>query len=206
MHTRRPVLAGVLLAALVLAGCGGSSDGGSASERTTTSAPATTTATADGADDYTPTQLPGTGADTLAFRPVLSSDTCAAAPSGPSGTETLRSSDGTVCYQVGPMGATAADLAEAEPTQDSEDQNRWTVLVTPSPAGATRLNTLFDACFHGDASCPPQAGRGSVAIVFQGEVVSAPMVNAPGLADQPFVISGEFTEQQAQALADLINR
>lgn len=201
MPTRRPALAGVLLTALVLAGCGSSSGDAPVAERATTSSPATTTATA---DPGTPTQPPSTGAAALSFRPVLASDTCAALPSGPSGTETLRSSDGTICYQVGPVGATADDLTDAEPTQDSEDQNRWTVLVTPSAEGAKRLNLLFDACFHGDPTCPPQAGSGSVAIVFQGEVVSAPMVNAPGLADQPFVISGEFTEQQAQALAALI--
>ena len=69
-----------------------------------------------------------------------------------------------------------------------------------------KLNQLFDACNVGAATCPAgEGGVGAVAVELDGKVLSAPAVQAKGLASSPFQISGSFTQQQAQALAARLN-
>ncbi len=48
-------------------------------------------------------------------------------------------------------------------------------------------------------------GRGALAIVLDGEVQSAPTVNAPSFDDM-VSITGSFTEREARDLAGVLNR
>ncbi|MCA9999516.1 MAG: SecD/SecF family protein translocase subunit [Anaerolineales bacterium] len=67
-----------------------------------------------------------------------------------------------------------------------------------------KANAAFNACYAGDTTCPAQnqEGRGAIAIVLDGEVVSAPTVNGADLASGEFTISGgPFSESEAKDLA-----
>jgi hypothetical protein len=120
------------------------------------------------------------------------------------GAEVLGSRDGSLCYLVGPAAADGRDLAGAEATQSGE----WQVTVDPRSESVDVLNGLFDACFQAASSCPDGtgSGHGQVAIAFGDQVLSAPTVNAAGIADQEFVISGSFTEAEARDLAAILDR
>ena len=118
----------------------------------------------------------------------------------------FQSEDGAVCYTLGPAGATGADLEDAHAALSGS--MTWGVEVSARPSSAAAMNDLFNACYAADPSCPAMGtdgtgtGRGQLAIVVDGEVVSAPAVNGPDLADDTFTISGSFTEAEAKALAD----
>ena len=231
MHTRpavRPILVAAGLAVVVLAGC--SSSGGDASPNstttTTTAATSTSTTTATvgrtSAPPLTGTTQPSGPPDGsgLKFRPVIGSQPCSSvtpdAPTdGPQSTATtipdparpalVPAADGGLCYGLGPVAATGEDLAKAIASQDSQT-GQWLLLVTPKDAAKAKLNQLFDACNVGAATCPAgEGGVGAVAVELDGKVLSAPAVQAKGLASSPFQISGSFTQQQAQALAARLN-
>jgi preprotein translocase subunit SecD len=69
------------------------------------------------------------------------------------------------------------------------------------------LNPMFNACFQATKACPAAStdGKGYVAIVIDGRVVSTPAVNEADLAASPFVITGDFDNTQAKAIAAAIN-
>jgi preprotein translocase subunit SecD len=66
---------------------------------------------------------------------------------------------------------------------------------------------MFNACFQATKACPAAStdGKGYVAIVIDGRVVSTPAVNEADLAASPFVITGDFDNTQAKAIAAAIN-
>ena len=63
--------------------------------------------------------------------------------------------------------------------------------------GIDRFNALAARCFSGDASCPTQ----QMAIVLDGNVESAPTVNAPAFQRDQITITGGFSERDARDLA-----
>ncbi len=171
----------------------------------------------------------------IALAPVLSVDTCSPAGGGttpgyssdsdrtettvadttvpettvPAPGESLPtpSADGSLCYRLGPVAADGNDLTKAEAADQEGD---WTIAVRAADGSVDKLNTLFDACYQGRPSCPATSGgaefvHGSVAIIVDGAVVSAPSVNGPNLADDVFTITGSFTEAEATRLARLLN-
>lgn len=135
----------------------------------------------------------------LTFRPVLSSRLCEPGGVG----EALPGADGSVCFQLGPVAADGTDLRDATATE----QQGWVVEVEAEPGARAALNKMFNACYEGVATCPPESpgGRGSVAVVWMGRVVSAPVVNGADLADDGFVLTGDLSEADARAMADAID-
>ena len=159
------------------------------------------------ATDAPPSQGPGDGADAstvvgpgarpeaLTIHPVLAVTGCTDdAPA-----DVVPSTDGSGCYQLGPAGADGTDLEGA----DAVLQEDWVVTVRARPEAAERVGALFDACAAAAESCPTFSvdAHGAVAFVLDGTVISAPTVNAPGIADDTFVIAGAFDEADARALA-----
>lgn len=129
--------------------------------------------------------------------------TASAAP--PPGSDVLAGTGDQVCYLVGPVAADGGDLAGAKAGIGSD--GNWMVTVRPRSTSVDDLNALFDACYEATATCPPVAGEhGAVAVVIDGEVVSAPTVNGEDLADEAFQISGSFTEAEARDLAAALTR
>lgn len=73
--------------------------------------------------------------------------------------------------------------------------------------GEATWNNLASQCFNGAPTCPrqDQSGNGQLAIVLDGEIQSAPQVNAPSFRDT-VSITGQFTQGEAESLANILNR
>ena len=100
---------------------------------------------------------------------------------------------------LGPSTLTGAGLSSA----DSSFRGEFAVDATfkGGDEGADQFDEIAIECFSGTAYCPPSAeGRGRLAIVVDGSVQSAPLVNASSF-DGQVVISGNFSEQEADDLA-----
>jgi hypothetical protein len=194
----------LLAAALALgagslaAGCG--SDGGS--EGTSTTATATTTTEASYAD-LDPTDI--------RFHPVLEIVSCDGGGVPGATTETttkattgstVPAADGDLCYVLGPKGGDGTDVRDAKVYADGVG-----IEVAVREGSVAPMNLLFNACYEAIAACPASSseGKGYVAIVIDGRVISTPAVDAADLASSPFVITGDFDKSQALDIAAAIN-
>ena len=118
------------------------------------------------------------------------------APSPPTTTVVSRSTvlladsaDGLLRYALGPAQLTGASIASV----DATFQDQWLVFVEFDPFGAEQFDALATANF----------GR-QVAIVIDGEVTSAPTINATRF-DGSILISGNFDQAAAGSLvSDLL--
>ena len=110
------------------------------------------------------------------------------------------SDDGKLLYTLGPVGFTGDVLSKATALLNNGE---WTVNVSVKNAQKDRANAAFNECYAGGTTCPAQnaEGRGGIAIVLDGEVLSAPAVNGPDLAADQFTITGGFGEGEAKDLA-----
>lgn len=113
-------------------------------------------------------------------------------------------------YVLGPalFDGTVLSGADAQLNQKGE----WEVNVKIKDGDKDEVNDAFNECFAGKETCPPirqgdpQSGGkpvGAMAMVLDGEVISAPSVNQPDLPKNPngFVITGNFTKESADSLA-----
>lgn len=179
---------------------------------TTTEAPPETTTTAPVA---TTTTVPVT-TTTVAGEPTAPSGNAGCGGTGQqavdpaifgpaaAGGDAFPSQDGATAYLLGPVGFTGDALSSADATIPA---GQWMVTVDVKDSQRAKANDAFNACYSGLPTCPgPQSGsgqasNGAIAIVLDGEVVSAPSVNGPDLASDQFEISGEFSESDAKELA-----
>ena len=112
-----------------------------------------------------------------------------------------RDDDGEVetRYLLGPSTLTGAGLSSA----DSSFRGEFVVDATfkDGDGGADQFDEMAVECFSGTGYCPPGfQGLGQLAIVVDGNVVSAPSVQTANF-DGRVVISGGFSEQEADDLA-----
>lgn len=173
---------------------------------TTSTAPGATTSTAPG-DSTTTTTAPATAGSTsscsdsnVAGGAAAGSTTTTTAPPA-DGTVTVPSDDGALLYTLGPLGFSGDALSKA--TATLSNGGGWEVNVAVKGSKVAQANTAFNECYSGGTSCPAQSsdGRGAIAIVLDGQVLSAPAVNGPDLASETFTISGDFDEGKAKDLA-----
>jgi len=147
--------------------------------------------------------------------PLTTSPTTVAATPGsaPSLAEILASQDATDpnatvllvgkngdAYSAGPAGASGvvfSNDASAEVNNGS-----WSVVVglRKGAAGEEIWNALSTRCFNKDATCP----TGQIAIVLDGEVISAPVVQQAVFTGGTVQISGNFDEVEARNLAKIL--
>jgi preprotein translocase subunit SecD len=82
------------------------------------------------------------------------------------------------------------------------DAGAWVVVakLKSGAAGADIWNALATKCYAGGADCPTKA----IAIILDGEVISAPTVQAPTFDNGTVQISGSFSETQAKDLARVL--
>jgi preprotein translocase subunit SecD len=170
---------------------------------TTTTAPATSTTVA-GDPSTTTTAVPGTAGGTSSScgdgaTGGPETTTTTAVPGAPAAGGQFPSEDGQLVYTLGEVGFTGDALSRA----NAALQNEWTVNVAVKGSQKADANAAFNECYQGGPTCPAQnqEGRGAIAIVLDGEVLSAPAVNGPDLAADQFTISGGFTEGEAKDLA-----
>ena len=146
----------------------------------------------------------------LAFHPVLGlAGPGAEEPTGPSrpaGDDGLVLADeGGGRLRLGPPALTGEAVGDARAELDPQFQTRWQVAIEFRGAGGGRWADLT-----GEAACQ-QAGdpRRRVAIVLDRQVISSPQVDPSvpceqGIGGGQTVITGDFTDEEAQDLALLI--
>jgi preprotein translocase subunit SecD len=172
---------------------------------TTTTAPPSTTTTSVPASSTTSTTLAdggstgskGTTNGCNSGSSDIASTVSTTAPLAP-GSEIVPSKDGNLIYTLGPVGFTGDALSKAEAAL----QETWVVNVAVRGSKKSEANKAFNACFNGEPTCPAQSGegKGAIAIVLDGEVLSAPAVNGQDLASDNFTISGDFDQAEAKEL------
>lgn len=114
----------------------------------------------------------------------------------------LADADGNV-QQLGPTVLTgrAVQTAAASIGQDGQ----WTVnpVLRSGADGIDKFNEIAAKCYSGDPTCPAVGGaqQGRLAIVLDGEILSAPTINTPSFERDKIQISGSFTEEEAKSLA-----
>jgi preprotein translocase subunit SecD len=164
---------------------------------TTTTAPASTTSTSAATTDTEPSTTSTTNGCSSGQK--IDTSTVSTTAPLPEGAEIIPSKDGSLLYTLGPVGFTGDALSKAEAAL----QESWAVNVSVRGSKKTEANAAFNACYNGEPTCPAQTqdGRGSIAIVLDGEVLSAPAVNGPDLASDNFTISGDFDQSEAKELA-----
>lgn len=117
----------------------------------------------------------------------------------PPGSEVLSGRDGFV-YLVGPVAATGLVF---ENTASATIQGAsWSVVVElrRGSEGEGVWNALTSRCFSRDATCP----TAQIAIVLDGEVISAPVVQEAVFTGGQVQITGNFTEEEARDLAKIL--
>jgi preprotein translocase subunit SecD len=178
--------------------------GGSRRIATDTTVPATTlpstTVAAPVTIAATDTTVPGTTTDTTFATPeTTSADGTNPLDSLPAGVEVLRGRDG-LSYLVAPAGATGQVFDNT--ASAGIESGQWTVVVglRRGAEGEDLWNALTTLCYNRDELCP----TGQVAIVLDGEVISAPVVQEPVFTGGQVQITGNFTETEARDLAKIL--
>jgi len=103
-------------------------------------------------------------------------------------------------FLVGPAGASGLVFTN-DATAEVSNGN-WVVIVglKDGPSGADLWNALTTKCFNRDAICP----TGQIAIVLDGKVISAPVVQEAIFSGGTVQISGDFTQAEARDLAKIL--
>ncbi|MGA0862902.1 MAG: protein translocase subunit SecD [Ilumatobacteraceae bacterium] len=116
------------------------------------------------------------------------------------GQTVLPSRDGTLLYLLGPAEATGEVFSSDSTAQI--DAGQWVVVaqLRSGAAGEDLWNALAAKCFEGGAECPTK----SIAIILDGEVMSAPVVQTPNFTGGSVQITGDFSESEAQDLAKIL--
>ncbi len=118
----------------------------------------------------------------------------------PEGQTVLPGRKDGLLYLLGPVEATGEVFSNDSSAQ--VDAGGWVVVakLRSGAAGADVWNALSTKCFAGGAECPTKA----VAIILDGEVISAPTVQTPTFDNGSVQISGSFSETEAQDLARVL--
>jgi preprotein translocase subunit SecD len=134
------------------------------------------------------------------FRPVLASTTCdPTAPRQGAGEQiTLCTLDGSEGLALGPVGVSGQTITSVNADQLTNGAGSplgsWAVTIRFDQDGAIALRTLTEQ-LSGKSN-----GENRLAIVLDGQVLSAPVV-ASTISDGVVQISGSFTQDEAQSLA-----
>ena len=150
-------------------------------------------------------------ASDIAFHPVRAIVSCdggavpgatvaTTADTAPS--STVPAVDGALCYVLGPEGGNGSQVRDAKVYADGVG-----IEVSVREDDVASMNLLFNACYLAIAACPASSaeGKGYVAVVVDGKVVSTPAIDEEDLASSPFVITGDFDQRQAADIATAIN-
>lgn len=116
------------------------------------------------------------------------------------GQTVLRGRGDGLLYLLGPAEATGEVFSNDASAQI--DRGAWVVVaqLNDGPAGEDLWNALSTKCFEGGEECPTK----QIAIILDGEVISAPVVQTPTFTGGSVQISGDFSESEATDLAKIL--
>lgn len=154
----------------------------------------------------------------LTFRPVLAemtasssalpADVCTtgvpAEQRDPGGTAVLpecgAATELTGALRVGPVALTGDAVASGRAVLGPSGQ--WTVnpVLESGAVGIEGFNAVAARCFAKDATCP----TGQLAIVLDGKVLTAPVIQNPSFEADHIQISGQWDQARAEALAAVL--
>ena len=142
-----------------------------------------------------PTTIAATPSSTPSLAEVLASQDA----NDPNATVVLLGKNGDV-FSAGPAGASG--LVFSNDANAEVNNGSWSVVVglLKGSAGEDIWNALSTRCFNKDATCP----TGQIAIVLDGEVISAPVVQQAVFTGGNVQISGSFDEAEARDLAKIL--
>jgi preprotein translocase subunit SecD len=145
------------------------------------------------------TSSPTTVAATQSSTPSLAEILASQDANDPNASVVLLGKNGDV-YSAGPAGASG--LVFSNDAAAEINNGTWSVVVglLDGAAGEDMWNALSTRCFNKDATCP----TGQIAIVLDGEVISAPVVQQAVFTGGNVQISGSFTEAEARDLAKIL--
>lgn len=117
----------------------------------------------------------------------------------PAGQEVLEGAKDGYLYMVGPVAANG-EVFEKEAKAEVANGG-WVVVVTlrSGADGEDKWNSLASTCYSGGSTCPTK----QIAIVLDGKVISAPVVQTPNFNGN-VQISGDFTQKEANDLAKIL--
>jgi preprotein translocase subunit SecD len=104
-------------------------------------------------------------------------------------------SAGEACFVLGDPVVTEVDVESAEAVDDGV--GGWVVDLVLTEEGIEPFNETAADCFEARATCPSS----QMAIVVDGEVLSAPSIQTPEFERDEIRISGDFDEDSASDLA-----
>lgn len=171
---------------------------------TTTAAKGATTTTVKGA---TTTLAPPAGGIGSSRGPAVTTTvpTSTTAPSGddnqlePGQTVLPGRKDGLI-YLLGPAEATGEVFSNDASVQVEGGSFSVLANLRGGVAGEVPWNALARKCYDGGEECPTK----SIAIVLDGEVISAPQVQTPNFNNGSVSITGNFTRPEAEELAKIL--
>ena len=168
-----------------------SSGPGSSRHVSATTVPPATTSPA----STSPTTVVSTPSSTPSLAEIMASQDA----NDPNATVVLLGKNGDV-FSAGPAGASG--LVFSNDATAEVNNGSWSVVVglLKGSAGEDIWNALSTRCFNKDATCP----TGQIAIVLDGEVISAPVVQQAVFTGGNVQISGSFTEAEARDLAKIL--
>lgn len=168
-----------------------SSGPGSSRHVAATTVPPATTSPA----PTSPTTVVSTPSSTPSLAEIMASQDA----NDPNATVVLLGKNGDV-FSAGPAGASG--LVFSNDATAEVNNGSWSVVVglLKGSAGEDIWNALSTRCFNKDATCP----TGQIAIVLDGEVISAPVVQQAVFTGGNVQISGSFTEAEARDLAKIL--
>lgn len=116
------------------------------------------------------------------------------------GQTVLRGRDDGMLYLLGPAEATGEVFSNDSTAQI--DRGAWVVVaqLRDGAEGEDKWNALAGKCYAGGADCPTKA----IAIILDGVVISAPVVQEPSFTGGSVQISGNFTQDEAADLAKIL--
>lgn len=113
----------------------------------------------------------------------------------------LATEDG-VAYRLGPVALDGRAVKTA--TAGLSQTGEWQVnpVFRKGKNNIDKFNEIAAKCYSGSTECPDLGGgKGQLAIVLDGEILSAPTINTPSFAADQISISGSFNQESAERLA-----
>jgi len=144
--------------------------------------------------DSTTTTVAGDSTTTTVPQIAVSND-----PNDPTANAVLQG-DGDTVFLVGPAGA-SGQVFNNDASADITTGN-WVVTVglRKGALGEDVWNALTTKCFNREPTCP----TGQIAIVLDGKVISAPVVQEAVFTGGNVQITGDFSETEARDLAKIL--